>query len=124
MHLLKLLLLGVSFLKLIEVLLDVIVRALGRPVMVFSTSHYFLALHAFFMYSSFSFQGDGPNCAHCFQALAKAVVKTSHEPKLLLVVNLGVILSITRHLHDVPFILYHHHVTLSHGTELLHLLDH
>jgi hypothetical protein len=44
-----------------------------------------------------------------FQALANAVVKTSHEPELLLVVRPGVILSISHH-HEVAFILYHHQV--------------
>jgi uncharacterized membrane protein len=53
--LLKLLLKGVSFLNLIKLLLDVIAWVLGRLIMVLLTSHSFLPLHAFFMYSSFFF---------------------------------------------------------------------
>jgi hypothetical protein len=51
-------------------------------------------------------------------------MKTSHEPELLLVVRLGVILSISHHLHKVSLILYHYHVALNHGAKLLRLLDH
>jgi hypothetical protein len=59
----------------------------------------------------------------CLQSLAKAVVKASQELELLLLVGVGVVGGIPHHLHEVVLILLDPHRTLSHGAELLHLLD-
>jgi hypothetical protein len=51
------------------------------------------------------------------------VVKTLQEPELLLLVGVGVVRGILHHLHEVALILLDPRRTLSHGAELLHLLD-
>jgi hypothetical protein len=57
------------------------------------------------------------------QHLAKAVVKASQEPELLLLVGVGVVGGVPHHLHDVVLVLLDPHCTLGHGAELLRLLD-
>jgi hypothetical protein len=59
----------------------------------------------------------------CLQSLAKAVVKASQEPELLLLVGVGVVGGVPHHLHEVVLVLLDPHCTLRHGAELLHLLD-
>jgi hypothetical protein len=56
------------------------------------------------------------------QCLAKAMVKASQEPELLLV-GVGVVGGVPHHLHEVALVLLDPHRTLGHGAEFLHLLD-
>jgi hypothetical protein len=60
----------------------------------------------------------------CLQSLAKAAVKTSQEPELLLLFEVGVLGSVAHHFHEVALVLLHSHRTLCHGAELLSRLDH
>jgi hypothetical protein len=57
------------------------------------------------------------------QSLAKAVVKASQKPELLLLVGVGVVGGVQHHLHEVTLIHHDPHRTLGHGAELMHLLD-
>jgi hypothetical protein len=57
------------------------------------------------------------------QCLAKAIVKASQEPELLLLVGVGVVGGVPHHLHEVALVLLDPHCTLGHGAELLRLLD-
>jgi hypothetical protein len=57
------------------------------------------------------------------QSLAKVVVKATQEPDLLLLVGIGVVGGVPHHLHEVALVLLDPLRTLSHGAELLHLLD-
>jgi hypothetical protein len=50
--------------------------------------------------------------------LAKAVVKASQQPELLLLVGVGVVGSVPHHLHEVALVLLDPHRTLSHGAKL------
>jgi hypothetical protein len=51
------------------------------------------------------------------------MVKASQEPELLLLVGVGVIGGVPQYLHEVALVLLDPHHALSHGAELLHLLD-
>jgi hypothetical protein len=57
------------------------------------------------------------------QSLAKAVVKASQESELLLLVGVSVVGGVPHHLHEVALVLLDPQRTLSHGAELLCLLD-
>jgi hypothetical protein len=56
-------------------------------------------------------------------SLAKAVVKASQKPELLLLFGVGVVGGAPHHFHEVALVLLDPHRTLGHGAELLHLLD-
>jgi hypothetical protein len=51
------------------------------------------------------------------------VVKASQEPELLLLVGVSVVGGVPHHLHEVALVLLDPQRTLSHGAELLCLLD-
>jgi hypothetical protein len=57
------------------------------------------------------------------RCLAKAMVKASPEPELLLLVGVGVVRGVPHHHHEVALVLLDPHCTLGHGAELLRLLD-
>jgi hypothetical protein len=57
------------------------------------------------------------------QHLAKAMVKASQEPELLLLVGVGVVGGVPHHLHEVTLVLLDPHRTLGHGAEFLRLLE-
>jgi hypothetical protein len=89
-------------------------------------SHPLLALHALLVAPPLILNHDGAVdevvkglVLTSLQSLAKAVVKASQKPELLLLVGVGVIGGIPHYLHEVTLVLLDPHRTLGRGAELL-----
>jgi hypothetical protein len=82
-------------------------------------SHPLLALHALLVAPPLVLDRDGAVDEVAkglvlarLQSLAKAMVKASQEPKLLLLVGVGVVRGVSHHLHEVALVLLDPHCTL------------
>jgi hypothetical protein len=82
-------------------------------------SHPLLALHALLVAPPLVLDRDGAVDEVAkglvlarLQSLAKAMVKASQEPKLLLLVGVGVVRGVPHHLHEVALVLLDPHCTL------------